>query len=273
LEGTSFADSFLAGANFAGADLYGAFVTYSNFSECDLKNACLRGIYTDRTIFWRADLRGADFSLDNLGGATLLQRCDFREITWDETTNFKGAHYDDQTMFPDGFCPQTFGMVRIPTEKQDSVPMPGEGGIFRYENFQKRFFGGDLAYAVFNCCNLTDAVFPNIDCFHADFSLSNLRNAVFTAAKLYNVTFRQTDLHGAKFITADPGTPCNLSGADLYGMIYDETTVFAGALYSPTTRFPDNFDPSKHAMILTAANPPSHWQYMQPATKVCKGNK
>jgi uncharacterized protein YjbI with pentapeptide repeats len=109
LELISFDGSDLQGSDFSGADLYGAFLCDSNFDSCLFVQADLRSAFMYRVSFRNADMRGARFSLDQMGGALVLRAIDFSNANLDEA-DFTGALYDSETVFPNGFNPEERGL-------------------------------------------------------------------------------------------------------------------------------------------------------------------
>lgn len=79
--------------------------SYSSLQNCKFHNSDLI-----RSIFWKADLRGADFSAGSGKEPADLSDADLREIKYDETTNFSGAYYSARTYFPKSFRPQEHNM-------------------------------------------------------------------------------------------------------------------------------------------------------------------
>jgi uncharacterized protein YjbI with pentapeptide repeats len=71
----------------------------------------LKGAVLDYADLTDANLTEADLSYDNLGGPTsLLGTCRRGAIL--TQAKFDGASYNDETVFPEGFDPQSAGMVR-----------------------------------------------------------------------------------------------------------------------------------------------------------------
>jgi uncharacterized protein YjbI with pentapeptide repeats len=112
LEGAYMANSCMRRANLQGTDLYWATLTGSDLSHADLRHACLRGAKLNGVSFRRADLSGAELNRNNLGTAAVISGSDLTGAKTAEA-NFEGAHWDDTTVFPEGFSPEAHGMVRI----------------------------------------------------------------------------------------------------------------------------------------------------------------
>jgi uncharacterized protein YjbI with pentapeptide repeats len=68
---------------------------------------------------------------------------------------------------------------------------------------------------------------------------TNMSGAIMRNANLRGANLRSADLSGAQ-----------LQGSDLSGMILDGATRFAGATYSDATRFPEDFNPARHGLVL-----------------------
>ncbi len=109
LEVIHFDGSDLQGSDFSGADLYGAILSDSNFDSCQFVKSDLRSAFMFRVSFRTADMRGARFSLDQMGGALVLRAVDFSNANLDEA-DFTGALYDSDTIFPKGFNPEERGL-------------------------------------------------------------------------------------------------------------------------------------------------------------------
>jgi uncharacterized protein YjbI with pentapeptide repeats len=109
LEIIHFDGSDLQGSDFSGADLYGAFLCDSKFDSCLFVRADLRSAFMFRVSFRNADMRGARFSLDQMGGALVLRAVDFSNANL-EDADFAGALYDSDTIFPNGFNPGERGL-------------------------------------------------------------------------------------------------------------------------------------------------------------------
>jgi len=118
-------------ADLSGADLREA-TGFIRFSTTNLTGANLEGLTlhpdTD-CIFRGANLKkckitagysGCDFSNADLRGANL------RGSTIPATTRFKGAIYDDDTAWPDGFDPKAVGAVLKAEEKAPDAAPTGD---------------------------------------------------------------------------------------------------------------------------------------------------
>ncbi len=109
LERISLDGSDLQGSDFSGADLYGAILSDSSFDSCLFVRADLRCSFMFRVSFRNADMRGARFSLNEMGGALVLRAVDFSKANLDGA-DFTGALYDSDTIFPKGFNPKERGL-------------------------------------------------------------------------------------------------------------------------------------------------------------------
>ena len=261
LEGWFLDNCYCEGADFEQADLYWAHLDYCNFSRCNFSNSCLRGISARGVIFWKADLRGADFSRDNLGGHNTFFHCDFSEMKWDETSNFQDACYDEYTIFPKDFHPESHGMKKIhdPYEVIDLSVL--HKNILRRHSLKNRNFENEnFSQIIFNDCDLDFCTFEHCSCFSTDFSYSSLRNCKFHNSDLIRSIFWKADLRGADFSAGSGKEPADLSDADLREIKYDETTNFSGAYYSARTYFPKSFRPQEHNMQLMESSIDSQWK-------------
>lgn len=246
LEGCYMWSAYCEGGKFISSDLYAAYVGSANFSHCDLSNACMRGISAWDTIFYKANLCGADFSLDNLGGYAEFWNCDFSGIQWDERTNFYGARYDEYTIFPDGFHPQKKGMIF------DSRPagIPEKRLIFRNTHISKlkREDYAEKKLIIVNS-TLKGHDFSDWGGYYTDFSYSNLSGCCFVGSALTYAVFYNANLSGCDFSNSgDKDLTTILFGADLRGIIIDSHTKFSGAIYNDKTLFSDNFCPESYGM-------------------------
>lgn len=110
LEGAHFEDSNLEGADFTNADLYWASFFQANLSHAILRNTNLRGTVLECAILRNACLDGADLGIDNVGGSTCVNGADFTGVDL-RHANLRGAVYNQNTVFPDGFVPAQAGMI------------------------------------------------------------------------------------------------------------------------------------------------------------------
>jgi Pentapeptide repeats (8 copies) len=96
----------LGSARFHSADLRGAVLDdlscYSPGPPTDLGEASLQGASLKGARFYGADLRGAHLENAKLTGADLTG------------AKLAGATYDTRTRFPDGFDPETHGLLLVP---------------------------------------------------------------------------------------------------------------------------------------------------------------
>ena len=88
------------------ADLSGAMLVGANMEGTTLIGANLREAVMRRTVLRSAHLEGADLR------AAKLQRADLREATYNESTEWAGARYDRNTLWPDdAFDPSDHGCI------------------------------------------------------------------------------------------------------------------------------------------------------------------
>jgi uncharacterized protein YjbI with pentapeptide repeats len=97
LWGADLQNATLAAANLSNADLSHANLINANLTNSNLTNAKLR-----RSIkLKKANLRGANLQNADLGYADLSQ------VIYDRRTNWQGAIYNEKTIFPDKFPPES----------------------------------------------------------------------------------------------------------------------------------------------------------------------
>jgi len=108
-EGVHLYGAQLGGAVFRDAELYWAGFFLAHLDGANFQNADLRGAVLTESSCVGTDFRGANLGKDNLGGCTELQGADLTAALL-EGTNLKGAEYDANTKFPDGFEPNSHGM-------------------------------------------------------------------------------------------------------------------------------------------------------------------
>jgi uncharacterized protein YjbI with pentapeptide repeats len=114
IEGGDLSDGNLQGVDFSGADLYWTCMFRAKCNGCNFRKARLAGVNLDAADLRSADFTGAYVSYDNVGGATHLEGADLRGAKLRDA-DLRGATYSCQTQFPDGFSPESAGMMRIET--------------------------------------------------------------------------------------------------------------------------------------------------------------
>jgi uncharacterized protein YjbI with pentapeptide repeats len=152
LNGANFSDAILSSAkfnkaslkkaNFKGADLTGTSFPDADLTEADLRETTLKG-YCSYTNFSKANFEGitlqfgygckyrganlkkckisgqGDHNMDGSGAD--LRGANLRAVTTLSLARWKGALYDEDTAFPDGFDPAAAGMVLAkPEPKKDT---------------------------------------------------------------------------------------------------------------------------------------------------------
>ncbi len=118
LEGIYLDDSDLRAADFTGSDMYWALAFRANFEGAILKDAQLGGASLCEANFRGADLRGAYISLDNLLGSPTLEGADLTDALM-EGAVLIGCEYNDLTRFPEGFNPESRGMIRVGIDRDN----------------------------------------------------------------------------------------------------------------------------------------------------------
>ncbi len=106
--------AYLIGANLYRANLSGAYLIGANLYRANLSGANLIGANLSGAYLYRADLRGADLYRADLRGANLIG------------ANLSGAKFDSNTIFPEGFNPEEYGMINI-DEKNRPLSLPSHG--------------------------------------------------------------------------------------------------------------------------------------------------
>ena len=105
-------------AKFQTTDLKRTDLKGCNFINCNMQNSILSKSYAKEAKFINTDLSKADLEKINLDKA-ILKNVDLRNadlsgatLTWSEATdvNLKGALYDENTVFNQGFNPKEHGM-------------------------------------------------------------------------------------------------------------------------------------------------------------------
>lgn len=111
LRNTTFRRMGFRGIYADGADFRGSTFTETNFINAHLDGANLAGATLDRCCLIFAmmagtDLRGTDLSTSDFTGVTLEM-----QPNADVHIDFRGALYDNQTRWPEGFEPSRHGMI------------------------------------------------------------------------------------------------------------------------------------------------------------------
>ena len=325
LNGASFSDATLKTAVFSGASLKkasfkGANVEGVNFDGADLSGADMRGTvgsarYWDTNLTdtnfegvtfcpnFRCNCRGANFKKSIIGGN--ISGGDFNKVNFsganlrrasglERPDNIlKGAIYDDDTAFPEGFDPKSAGMV--PAKVADGVPAVAEapkGKDYHDQDLSgKSFASGVLNGADFSDATLKTVVFSDASLKRASFKGANVAGANFGGADLTGADMRgtvgaarywDTNLTDTNFegVTFGPHFRCkcrganfkksvisgyisggdfnkvNFSGANLRKAsgLQQPDNSFKGAVYDDDTAFPEDFDPKAAGMVLAKAD-------------------
>lgn len=204
----------------------------ANFQMCSLKNAKFEGEKTnlESANFIDADLSGTD-----------IDKLDYGQL--------RNALFSPKTRLPQGFSTDNAiarGMIFV-GEDFDFSDRNLSGTKFSKYKFSKydirnfkgaKFTRADLHYTDFDNTILVDCVFNKASLKNASLKKANCENASFLLTSLVG-----TDVSGANFKGA------NLKGAKMRGLIYDDKTNFANAVYDQNTLLPEGFDPKEHKMI------------------------
>ena len=83
----------------------------TDFSCSDLSGSDFSGASMWLAVLYRANLSGCNFSIGKNREPVNFCYADLRNMIWDSKTDFSGAVYNQYTFFPDGFCPEAYGMV------------------------------------------------------------------------------------------------------------------------------------------------------------------
>ena len=321
LDGANFSDATLKGVNFNYASLKnatfkGANTNGASFSAADLTGADMRG--TAGAGFYGTNLTGAnfegvtfsgwgckcrgtnfkksvvlsligdgDFSKANFCGAS-LRGTDLREAK--DHLIFKGAIYDEDTSFPEGFDPKAAGMVM-----ENAAAGAAVAGTPKDKDFHDQDLSGkDFSNATLNRADFSDATLKG-----TNFNTASLKNATFKGANIEGASFSAADLTGAdmrgtagsagftkanvtganfeKATFSGGGCKCrgtnfkgciihsgigpddfgkaNFCGANLRGAdLSSKEFIFKGAIYDDDTAFPEGFDPKAAGMVLAKAD-------------------
>ncbi|WP_167351383.1 pentapeptide repeat-containing protein [Collimonas fungivorans] len=114
----------LSDAYFEGVTMFGASFCNADLSKCEFYLVLAMGASFERALmretkliggsfedvnFSYADLTGASFLADNMGGEVDLSGADFTNANLNDTI-FNGVLYSMQTKFPEGFLPGSAGL-------------------------------------------------------------------------------------------------------------------------------------------------------------------
>jgi Pentapeptide repeats (8 copies) len=98
-----------------------------------------------RVSFRNADMRGARFSLDQMGGALVLRSVDFSNANLDEA-DFTGALYDSDTIFPNGFNPEEKGLKIKTWDYGSAQKKEGDAKLVRPTLEERHRFSASPSY-------------------------------------------------------------------------------------------------------------------------------
>ncbi|MCK7661778.1 pentapeptide repeat-containing protein [Corynebacterium antarcticum] len=223
-------------AHLRGADLESAHLEGAMLQLANLEGAKLGGTNLEGVDLWRANLEEADLLRANLEGADLrdanLERTDLR------TANLEEAD-----------------LLRANLEGANLLGANLEGA---------NLMGANLAGAKLRGANLGDAKLWRANLEEAKLWLAKLKGADLRDANLKGVKLLRANLEGAYLMGANlEGADlrdANLEGAELayknndgalfLPCTFNEDTQWKGTTYSPSTVFPEGFDPEAHGMKL-----------------------
>ena len=112
LEGASFCDSLLDGADLSGADCYAASFYRARLHGASMRMGVFKGVDFQLADLQNVDMRGADFECYPGTAATDFCHADLGGVLY-EGAKFGGSTYDKGTIFPDGFDPVMHGMILV----------------------------------------------------------------------------------------------------------------------------------------------------------------
>lgn len=231
---SSISDSIFESSRLSSADLSETVCRRSSFNSMTARESLWRRASLEEVSFVRADLSKArfeeakltdvDFSLADLRG-TNFSKVQAERVIW------QGAIYSAETVFP----------VSIERSKIGAL---GPGAHIRSAVLKER-------------------ILPQIDLTGADLARSDLSNSVLTKAKFGGADLTDTSLEAADLTNAQFGD-ANMRGTNLErAQLADadlssariEGARFAGAYFNKETRFPEEFDPTRHGLIPTGQFP------------------
>lgn len=255
LEGASFVNTSAIHSDFRNSDLYGAHISSCNFSFSVFQNADLRAGIIFNTIFHRADFRGCNCGRDNLGGETFFVGCDFTEIIIDEKTNFCGAYYDDSCRFSTTFCPDSMGMIFRPEKINRTVRYIKRNCLISDDEL----FNNDLCFSALTSICFSQNRFVNQSLAFADLSFSSFHNC-----NLSNISFNHAVLFKTDFRSCLLGKGCDFCNTNLNYILYNDDTIFDGAIVNARTILPENINVRHVEICPVDYDFEGHWKYSIP---------
>ena len=111
LAGAFLVESNLQGTSLMGANLHKARLQRANLQWTDLRYADLQEAHFEGANLKAADLSHANLELTHLA-RTILCGADLSNVDLNRTT-LKGARYDENTRFPEGFDPEERGLIKV----------------------------------------------------------------------------------------------------------------------------------------------------------------
>lgn len=138
LDNATLNNANLSRVSLSGADLPNFHIVSINLRNSDLSGADLSGAVLNNATLDGADLSGANLSAADLRGAL------FREVPYPCDANLSEvilseAHYDSQTMWPEGFAHKTSGALTTWAKTLSALDAAIERQVCRTED-NKRFF-------------------------------------------------------------------------------------------------------------------------------------
>ncbi len=190
--------------NFSKTNFEGATIGFSfynvNFSGASLRNTS-GWKRTDLCNFSKADVRGASF------------RGVYAKLS---DTNFRGAIYDNDTTWPDGFDPVAAG-AKLATGDDSEKSGGGKSGKL---DPAKDFRDKEVKEKTFSGLNLNGADFSEATLDHVDFSNISVKDAKFNGAQCRTVNASNCDFSGSDFRESKSTgliSECNFSKTNFVG--------------------------------------------------------
>lgn len=214
LSNSIFNDITITKSNFTGSNL-----RETKFINCKIIDAKLNNTNLQNAKFENCKIINTDFSGSNIKDLSMVD-CDLINTSWINTI------YSKKTILPKS----------IELTKNTGI---GPGAVLEHKNFKD---------TVLDTVDLSDSILKN-----TNFRNSSIERCNFENARLIDCDLSNTKLNNSIFLNAEIER-CQFSnslfnGAILRWKIFTKSKI-EGAVYSKETKFPKNFEPSKHGLIL-----------------------
>jgi uncharacterized protein YjbI with pentapeptide repeats len=195
----------------------------TNRTPPELRRLHLRGANLAMRDLSRSDLRHADLRDANLQGA-ILQQFPFR-------ADLKGANLAGTDL----------SHIVSDRPVRFSGPFDGRGAVYDGETLFPAGYNpaSEGLIRLEPGADVSGLNLGRLPAAGMNLQGTNLSGAILRNAHLRGANLRGADLSGAR-----------LQGTDLSGIIVDGGTRFSGATYSDATRFPEDFNPALHGLVL-----------------------